>query len=103
MGERFREDESVASIEGKRLVVLDSDAFVATHNTKEKFEEAFINMLHGAHRAGNIILVIENIAKFFNSIESFGSDAASLMDQYLSSSDLQFIGTSDPVSISSVP
>ena len=97
LGKKMAEGESVASIEGKRLVVLDSDGFMALHNTKQKFEYSFLKMLGEAERAGNIVIVIEDLAKFFTSAATIGVDIGELMDRFLVSSHLQIIGTSDPV------
>lgn len=98
LGQKMKKGETVSAIEGYRLVVFDTESFIAMNGSKAEFEEAFLKMLTQAEAAGNIIIVIENIAKFFSSVEALGSDAADLMDTYLTSSTLHIIATSDPMS-----
>lgn len=98
LGQKIHNGKSTGSIMGKRLVVFDDKSFLATHESKETFEPAFIKLLSQAERAGNIIIVFENIAQFFQSAASIGVDVADLIDDYLLSSDVQVIGTSDPMS-----
>lgn len=98
LGQKMHGGKSAGSITGKRLVVFDDRSFLATHESKEAFEPAFIKLLTQAERAGNIVIIFENIAQFIQSAASVGADVADLIDDYLSSSDLQVIGTSDPMS-----
>ena len=98
LGQKIQKGEAVSAIEGYRLVVFDTASFIASNDSKAEFEETFLKMLGQAVEAGNIIIVIENIAKFFSSAEALGSDAADLMNKYLTSPSLHVIATSDPVS-----
>jgi ATP-dependent Clp protease ATP-binding subunit ClpA len=68
LGRRIREGKSLTSLTGKRLVVFDTDAFVATHTTKEVFEMTFLTLMAQAERAGNIVIVIENLPAFIESV-----------------------------------
>ncbi len=96
LAHRLREGESSSSIEGKHVVVFDTDSFVATYGDKQSFEQQFMSLLYGAASAGNLIIVIEHIGKFFQGAEALGIDVESLLDPYLVSSDVQCIATSDP-------
>ncbi len=96
VNEKIRKGKSVASALGKQFMLFDWEAFIATHPTKETFEASFMKMFAQAERAGNIIIVIENIAKFFASTASLGVDAGDILDRYLTSSDLHIVATSDP-------
>jgi ATP-dependent Clp protease ATP-binding subunit ClpC len=96
LGRRMREGKSLASLEGKRLVVFDTNAFVATHTTKEEFEAAFLTLMTEAERAGNIIIVIENLPAFISSVTALGSDVSELMNRFLASPYIQIVSTAEP-------
>lgn len=96
LGRRMREGKSVSSLEAKRLIVFDTDAFIATHNTKEQFEIAFLTLMAQAARAGNIILVIEQFDTFIESVHTIGANGADLIDRFLSSTHIQVVATVDP-------
>jgi ATP-dependent Clp protease ATP-binding subunit ClpC len=83
------------AIGGKDVVVFDSEAFVATHNAKESFERAFIEMFIEAEAAGNLIVVFENFPQLLQSVEAFGTDLSELLSRFLSSAQIQFIATTD--------
>jgi len=96
LGRRMREGHSVVSLSAKRLVVLDTDAFIATHNSKETFELAFLKLMLQTEHAGNIIVVIENISSFMASVAALGVDVGELLGRFLSSPDVQLVATIDP-------
>lgn len=96
LGKRMREGKSVASLEAKRLIVFDTDAFIATHNSKEQFEIAFLTLMAQAVRAGNIILVIEQFNAFIESASALGVNGIELMDRFLNAPHIQVVATVDP-------
>ena len=83
------------ALEHKRMIMLDTAAITASAKTKGKFEELLINLLNEASRAGNIVLVIEDVPTFLGSSQSLGADSTSLMEPYLSGSAIQVIVLSD--------
>lgn len=87
---------ALAPLARKRVVVFDAESFVASFGKKETFERELKRLLNQASRAGNIIFVIENFASFIASAKAFGSDIVAILDPYLTSSEFQFIATSDP-------
>ncbi|MCR4286268.1 MAG: AAA family ATPase [Candidatus Kaiserbacteria bacterium] len=93
---RIREGRSVDALTAKRLLVFDTSAFVATHNSKEEFEHAFLSLMVGAENAGNIIMVIEDLPGFLTSVASFGSDGSDLLERFLTSPLIQVIATATP-------
>lgn len=97
-GRRIRDGHSRASLSAKRLVVFDTDVFVAAHNSKSDFEYAFLELMSEAERAGNIIIVIENITSFLASVSALSIDAGDLLDRFLVSREVQIIATADPQS-----
>ena len=95
MGRRMKEGKSVESLIAKRLIVFDAEAFVATYSTKEEFERAFIRLMSHAERAGNIIVVIERMHAFIESVGHLGADVSELFGRFLTSSQVQIITTVD--------
>lgn len=96
LSRRLSQGESVASIEGKHVVLFDGESFVATYASKQAFEQEFIRLANGAARAGNLIIVIANIGTFIHNAEALSVDFDELIDPYLVSSAVQFVGTTDP-------
>lgn len=96
LGKRMEGGRSVESLTGKRLVVFDTDAFVATHTTKEAFEYTFMKLMGGIERAGNIIVVIDNLPAFMRSVEGVGTNVSELLGRFLTSPDVQLVTTTDP-------
>ena len=96
LGRRMREGESISSLEGKRLTVFDTNTFIATHSTKEEFEPSFLRLMAEAERAGNIIIVIENLPAFIQSVVQLGTDVGELMNRFLASPYIQIVSTADP-------
>ncbi len=95
LGRRMREGESVESLTSKHLVLFDTQAFVASHSSKEAFEDAFLKLMGETERAGNIIVVIENFTAFLESVASLNVDAGELLGRFLTSQDIQIIATAD--------
>ncbi len=98
LGRRMSEGVSASSILGKHLIVFDKDAFISVHNSKDEFEYNFLHMLLQAEQAGNIIVIIENIAAFLTNIEALGVNAGDLLDRFLASPYVQIVVTADPSS-----
>ncbi len=96
LGRRIREGKSLTSLTGKRLVVFDTDAFIATHTTKEVFEVTFLTLMAQAERAGNIVIVIENLPTFIESVTALGTDVGELMNRFLASPFIQIVATAEP-------
>lgn len=97
LSKKIKKGEVVPAISGKRIVVFDSEGFMVTNNNKEKFETGIVKLFSQAVKAGNIIIVIENLPGFISNAKSLGSDLMGLIDGYLSSTQLQLIATSDPI------
>ena len=96
LGRRMREGHSIASLSAKRLVVFDADLFVATHSAKAEFEGEFLKLMMESERAGNIIVIIENITSFLKSVSALGVNVAELLERFLNSPHIQFVTTVDP-------
>ncbi len=86
----------VSALEFKRIVMLDTASITASAKTKGAFEELVIRMFNESVRAGNIILVIEDLAGWMKSVEVLGVDLLGLLGSYLEGSNIQVIALSDP-------
>jgi ATP-dependent Clp protease ATP-binding subunit ClpC len=83
------------ALEHKRAFRLNWNNLVAANKDKTALESEILNVLNEAERAGNIILVIENIPDFILSVNAMGIILSSLLKPYLNSSSLQLIATTD--------
>lgn len=89
-------------LQDKRLVSLDLSSFVSLAQAQQKGEEYLKKILFEINRAGNIILVIENIDNLagLKSKES-GLDFAEILASSLENKAFYFISTASPKSFSS--
>lgn len=78
----------------RRLMFLDYAALVSEHGSKVEFENEIILLMKEAVSAGNIILIIDDIASFSASTASFGSNLEALLEPYISSPSLQVVALS---------
>ena len=78
-------------IEHKRISVLDANAVINATKEKSRFENEMIKILNQAVKAGNIILVIQDLPSFVQNAKTLGSDIMNVIDPYLSSAFIQSI------------
>lgn len=93
---RMKLGKTLAAIDGKQMIVLDTSKLFATHRDKQELEMTLIQMFNEATLAGNIIVVIENLSTFVREAESLGTFVPELLDQYLSLPQIQIIATDTP-------
>ena len=79
----------------RRVMAFDAKSFIAGMKDKQSLETGLIKLLNDAVKAGNIILVIEDLPGFIQSGLALDSDVMSLVDAYLTGSNLQVIATAD--------
>lgn len=93
-------EERVPSfLEDKRLVKLDLASLVSLGEAKEKGEEYLRKILYQINRAGNIVLVIENIDNLVGlKMQVSGLDLAEILASALDQKALYLIGTTSPES-----
>lgn len=96
VAERIRRQTAPAELQGKKLIVLDSDLLLARFDTKQELERTFIALLQQAAQAGNVIMVIENITGFIRAGASLGVDIPALIEPYFGAPELNLIFTADP-------
>ncbi|MDP2593399.1 MAG: AAA family ATPase [bacterium] len=82
-------------IEHKRLYVFDGVSFILRSKDKAHFEAELAKLLDEAARAGNIILSFVDLYEFLKNAKLLGSEALDIMEPYLASPLIQFIGFAD--------
>lgn len=87
--------DKILALQNKNVLILDINQVITGKRTKAEFEEELVNMLSGAERAGNIILVLKNLPGSMINSKALESDLLGLMGPYLNSPSLQFIALSD--------
>ncbi|MCI0679882.1 ATP-dependent Clp protease ATP-binding subunit, partial [bacterium] len=92
---RIAEGESVSALNRKRVVILDTSLIVSAMKVKSEFELEFRRILVEAAKAGNMILVFDNFPALMESARAIGTDVVSIMDPYLSGSDMQIIALAE--------
>lgn len=94
----IRHENVLPQLKDKQLYLLDTNAIITASSGKDSFEKLFNKILVEATQAGNIIMVIENLPSLLQSVKAYGSDAADILAQFLSSPVIQVIGTTTPAS-----
>ena len=85
----------LSKIKDKIMIVLDTNSIIDQTREKTIFENEIIDILNQAERAGDVILVIQDLPSFIMSSRSIGSDIMGIIDPYLSSSNSPIIAMSD--------
>lgn len=93
---RMQTGKSIDAISSKQIIVLDTNRLFAAHKEKQDLETTLFRMFDEAVKAGNIIIVIENLSTFVREAEAMGVFVPELLDQYLASPDVQVIATDTP-------
>lgn len=84
-----------SALKHKRVMAFSTKTFIANMRTKQELETSLIKLMNDAVKAGNIILVIEDLPGFIRSGFSLDSDVVSLIDPYLAGTQIQVIATAD--------
>lgn len=92
---KIQRGTTLPSLEGKRVFRVDTNAIMNAFDTKASFENEFVKMMNEASRAGNIILLFENLPGFIQGGKAIGSDVSGLLQPYFGSGDIQIVATSD--------
>ncbi len=83
------------ALKHKRVMAFDAKSFTAVMKSKQELETALIKLMNDAVKAGNIILVIEDLPGFIQGGMAVDADVMGIVDKYLSGTALQVIATSD--------
>lgn len=94
--QRMRTGKSLNAIANQNLVVLDTNRLFAVHKDKQSLEQTLLRMMDETVRAGNTIVVIENMSNFIREAEAMGVFVPEILDEYLASPLIRFIATETP-------
>ncbi len=83
------------ALKHRRVMAFDAKSFIAGMRDKQSLETGLIRLMNDSVKAGNIILVIEDLPGFIQSGLALDSDVMSIIDSYLTGSSLQVIATAD--------
>ncbi len=93
---RMRAGKSISSIKNQHMILLDTNRLFAIHHNKQELELTILSLFTEAAKAGNIIIVIENLSTFVREAEMLGVFVPELLDPFLANSTLHVIGTDTP-------
>ena len=94
--DKIARGKSIRGVGHKRVLHLNISAITSGSQNPQEIEQRLILAMNDAVSAGNIILYIPNIERLFGQKEGVGQiNAAEVLLPYLSSSQLQLIGTAD--------
>ncbi|MEX2405241.1 MAG: AAA family ATPase [Candidatus Paceibacterota bacterium] len=79
-------------LQHKRMFLFDGRAFVADLETKAAIERGLIIAFNEAVKAGNLIIVIDDLPGLIDSAKAVDVDVLGILDPYLTASDIQVIG-----------
>lgn len=83
------------ALEFRRPVLLHVALLLAAAKDREEFELLILKVFNEAVRAGNIILVIDNLPVLLTGAKKFGTDLSALVGRYLTSPNLPIIALAD--------
>jgi ATP-dependent Clp protease ATP-binding subunit ClpC len=90
---RIDQGKALGAIAGFHLHVLDTTRLFSTSPDKFTFENTLLDLFTEATRAGNIVLVIENLSSFVKEAEALGVFIPEILDPFLASPALHVIAT----------
>jgi ATP-dependent Clp protease ATP-binding subunit ClpC len=79
----------------KRVMAFDAKTFASNMRTKQDLELGLIKIMNDTVKAGNIILVIEDLPGFIQSGLALDADVMGVIDPFLSGTSVQMIATAD--------
>jgi len=95
--ELIAKGKALPALNYKKVFILNVSMIAASSNEIAEVQNTLIKTLNEAVKAGNIILVIEEIHNFIGEIKGLGRlDITEILLPYLRSSNFQVIATTDP-------
>ncbi len=96
LGEKIQSGRALAPLHHKKIFILNTALLGANIDNRQNFETEVVKIFNNSAKAGNIVLVLENLPAFVNNGRSLGANPLELVDPFLSSNVLQVIATSTP-------
>lgn len=96
LGEKIQTGRALAPLHHKKIFILNTAILGTNIDNRQNFETEVVKIFNNSAKAGNIVLVLENLPAFVNNGRSLGANPLELVDPFLSSNVLQVIATSTP-------
>ena len=93
---RLRTGKALSAVAEQRMILLDTTRLFAVNNNKQDLELTILSIFAEASRAGNVIIVIENLSTFIREAEAMGVFIPELLDPFLATPALHVIATDTP-------
>jgi len=93
LGKMILNGKVLTELEDRRIFVLDGGNIIDTSKDKITFENSFKEILIQANNAGNVILVLPQLNNFIQSAHNISVDVATVLSEFLISSNIQLIAT----------
>ncbi len=93
---RMKTGQSFSPVENQQMILLDTNRLFATHRDKQSLEFTLITLFNEAVKAGNNIMVIENLSTFVREAEAMGVFIPELLDPYLATPAIHVVATDTP-------
>jgi ATP-dependent Clp protease ATP-binding subunit ClpC len=93
---RMGTEKALSAVENKQMILLDTNHLFALYNEKQTLEITLLNIFVEALKAGNVIIIIENISNFIKEAGAMGISIPELIDPFLANPSLHIIGTDTP-------
>jgi len=99
-GLQYRIDNGsvLAPLEHKRIIVISSEAVLRATDTPHDFERLIVGMLVEAAKAGNVILVIDDLPALIVGAKAINVSLSTLIDPFISGTAIQMIAITDRAS-----
>ncbi len=87
----IRTGKVAPELEHKRLIYFQTEVFISNFRERAAFEQELTRVLTEAKQAGNIILVLDDLAGLLAAGEDFGAQLENLLEPYLRARDVQLV------------
>ena len=69
---RMQTGKSINAIQDQHMILLDTNRLFAIHKSKQELEQTLLRIFIEATKAGNVIIVIENLSSFISEAKAAG-------------------------------
>ncbi len=92
---RIKAEQTTDKLAYKKILVLDTGALLSLMKNKSDLESELIKIMNQTAKAGNIILVIDNLPYFVRGAQALEADVVTLLDSYMASPSINILALSD--------
>ncbi len=95
LSRRARSSQAPVTIQGKHFLVLAVSPFLANFAERHQCETALIALFEEAVRAGNVVVVIDNLNVLLTGMRNLGTDLPGLLEPYLTHPSFQIVAIAE--------